>query len=938
MSSSAIDGDLDPQEVDAKFAHSTRRRLRRADESPPGLPPFMNPKRQKKKEILVDDDENHAKIRVLSGPNSSSIALSSATTPPPDPPPPTATPQRKKSAAQRHRESLADKISPQKQQELPPSASASAIAHQNHNGKDEEPLHEISNESDDDFELSSRQRKKRAVAPSPKSKRKRKSSVAIKGQLNLREMALKMKKTQQHSTDANSSPSSSQDLKSSLKSITPEEKEEIIEDEEIICEGKDNEYEKMKKNEEERKTKLQERMNRAWHEYYEPKSLNDVVIHPKKLSEILQWLRLSSTQLYQFHRQLNHSKQPQHRSDVHYLPSLLVLNGPSGCCKSSLIRAIAKSWKFTIFNWQEDEQTNEGDESGMVSGFGQAQALQAKLNHFQQFLFQSARYSSLSLSSSSANLSPPAASFSSSVPADVDTIPPSDRKLLVLDSFPTTPSPSLSSLLSLLSSSLPTSRFPLLILLSDEREDSGGAEKVLGNLLSDPRVTQISMNPVPQTVVKKVLNQIALKEKIEAKSEMIDQIAQGCMGDLRNAIQSFQFASLTSSQPSRSSSSFSSASNSKKGSRIAYRKGSAIAAASSSLSFRDENLNLFHALGKILHGKAAHTQSAEENSAGDNSVESIIERSNLSAPLFLDFLQYNAHTFLQTKDSKRDDEKDRDRLEDLFQFYADASKAETISNMIFSNSFGDSISNIQESYATSIASRSFLLIRKHARDREQKKMKYEPIEINDSEFNGMSVSSASSSSSTISRKGSSAPAVSAFALRGSPYSRLMRAAQEVSADIRPSLFYDSSLTHSLGPSSMNFYSLSKSLLFTEFLPLLAIHFNCSLFNPLAFPSPPSASSISSSSSSSASSSRLQRILQTLTDYSHVKKPRVYEVYSMARIVARVDKKNEWEEREEIFREAATVSLRNVGKSKEEKHDEKGEDGSEVVDDIEDFEN
>jgi DNA polymerase III delta prime subunit len=142
------------------------------------------------------------------------------------------------------------------------------------------------------------------------------------------------------------------------------------------------------------------------------------------------------------------------------------------------------------------------------------------------------------------------------------------------------------------------------------------------------------MNPIAPTRVLKVLRSILQAENKRLNQDVLMQIADGCGGDLRAAIITLQ-AIACSPTPrdciapfSNSSSSSSSSSSSKrKPSSRRSKKSTDQAAASATSSvtttttntlatkardigFRDQNYQVFHALGKIFYNKRMLSSSA----------------------------------------------------------------------------------------------------------------------------------------------------------------------------------------------------------------------------------------------------------------------------------------------------------------------------------------
>eukprot|EP00126_Sphaerothecum_destruens_P006433 Sdes_comp19348_c0_seq1m10576 len=118
-----------------------------------------------------------------------------------------------------------------------------------------------------------------------------------------------------------------------------------------------------------------------WVEKYSPLNLSELCVHAKKISEIRTALNESFDK---FSASLSTS-----------FPKIFLLSGPSGSCKSALVKVLSREDGFEILEWinpvHESEWKQKGDKSE-AKFFMRSESLFEK---FTKFLFQSEKYESI---------------------------------------------------------------------------------------------------------------------------------------------------------------------------------------------------------------------------------------------------------------------------------------------------------------------------------------------------------------------------------------------------------------------------------------------------------------------------------------------------------------------------------------------------------------
>ena len=300
------------------------------------------------------------------------------------------------------------------------------------------------------------------------------------------------------------------------------------------------------------------------------------------------------------------------------------------------------------------------ESSSLVNAYSDMQPRrQTRMEAFRSFLLRSQRYSSLG---------------------------GSDRRLLLLEELPYFGKPELRRQFeSIFLSFLRSSRFLLVLVLTEAREQDNSLQKTLGSdILGHPAVAHIKVNPVTSRALTTALTSIArfvymsryqgfpcfffflffsyhsvhprasalstsppltpsllfgkrnLKyyraEGVVSKNVDIPAIVKQARGDIRNAIHSLQFASVQASRAGGDSSSGEDGDSS---------DDEGVMGPPAPVSGRDRSLSLFHSLGKVFHAK------------DEVVAEDVMANQELSPSLFLDYLHENYIPYMPQMDVER---------------------------------------------------------------------------------------------------------------------------------------------------------------------------------------------------------------------------------------------------------------------------------------------
>jgi cell cycle checkpoint protein len=324
--------------------------------------------------------------------------------------------------------------------------------------------------------------------------------------------------------------------------------------------------------------------HRPWADRYGPGSLDELVVHKKKVADVQHWL--------------------QGRRDGANPQRLLVLKGPAGSGKTTTVALISRELGLRTIPWHNPAVSETGANNTI--------ALQ-----FDEFLNRGGQFGSLEF--------------------DHTTTPTVDvgHRVLVIEEFPATLTGSSnvlhsfrSVILQFLARSTSSTAFrgrqtttetpPAVVVIISETllssstalADSFTAHRLLGpEILNHPYVTVMDFNPVAPTFVTKALDLVMKKEARNSRRRrmpgpaVIQKLAE--VGDVRSAVNSLEFLCLRGGDDSGWSGTVA-ATRAKKGAAKEKKGASLTEMETNSLCLvgpRETTLDMFHATGKVVYNK-----------------------------------------------------------------------------------------------------------------------------------------------------------------------------------------------------------------------------------------------------------------------------------------------------------------------------------------------
>ncbi|KAJ7449259.1 Rad17 cell cycle checkpoint protein-domain-containing protein [Mycena latifolia] len=340
--------------------------------------------------------------------------------------------------------------------------------------------------------------------------------------------------------------------------------------------------------------------DRLWVDIYEPTTETELAVHVKKVQDVRRWLDEAlvggpSGKLRKYRR-------------------ILALTGPAGTAKTATIRVLARELDCEILEWRnamgESSSNGFGDDSPSYDPDHES-----PFSKFETFLTRASTCQSIfgdaQVPQSTAKSSPSPSESSSHSTAR-------KRQILLLEDLPnilhTNTQARFHAALQALVAAPAANPVPVVIIVSDagmrgeasdERLASGAWGKdrdgvldirtVLSkDLLHGPYVTQIGFNPIAPTLMKKAL-QSMLTTHFSSKSsgsapskEMLDIVVETSNGDIRSAIMALQFSCVVEMPGAKGR---------KK------QTGSSTKLVLEAVTRREQALELFHFMGRVLYNK-----------------------------------------------------------------------------------------------------------------------------------------------------------------------------------------------------------------------------------------------------------------------------------------------------------------------------------------------
>lgn len=295
-----------------------------------------------------------------------------------------------------------------------------------------------------------------------------------------------------------------------------------------------------------------------WIDSFEPKTIDDLAVHAKKIQEVQDWL--------------SHCDVLKKRK----LPAQIgLITGPAGSGKTATIKVLAKVMKYQLVEWinpiDSDNITTLGDQDNPYA--------QSQVELFKSFLFRSSRYKSV-----------------------LESI---DKRLILVEDFPNCFIKDSTGFNDVLEDYLKYGKSALVFVVTDSKSKK---LNISYNLFSDPvkaqfQINHISFNPVSTTLMKKALKRICTLMASECfrklykvpSVDLIDSIGTAAQGDLRNALVNLHFGSLKGAPNLRTDTLKTSSQSKSKTKNKPQKKLSSVG--------RDETITLMHALGRVFNPK-----------------------------------------------------------------------------------------------------------------------------------------------------------------------------------------------------------------------------------------------------------------------------------------------------------------------------------------------
>ncbi|KKY37052.1 putative cell cycle checkpoint protein rad17 [Diaporthe ampelina] len=328
---------------------------------------------------------------------------------------------------------------------------------------------------------------------------------------------------------------------------------------------------------------------RPWSERFGPLSLDELVVHKKKVADVRKWLDdVLSGRMRQ---------------------RLLVLKGSAGTGKTTTIQLLAKELGFEILEWR-----NPTGSAGTTQGYQSASA------QFEEFMGRGGKFGQLDLDDDN------------SAPSTVQGSQEVDQKRVILiEEFPNTFMRSGSALTSFrrtvlqcLANSTPLlaafgqhgpsePMIPMVMIISETlltttsaTADSFTAHRLLGpEILRHPGTGVIEYNDVAPTLLVKALELVVKKEaRISGRRRtpgplVLKRLAE--IGDVRSAISSLEFLCLKGDGDADWGSKVAFTKTKKASKDQVLTKGEQESL--ELISQREASLGIFHAVGKVVYNK-----------------------------------------------------------------------------------------------------------------------------------------------------------------------------------------------------------------------------------------------------------------------------------------------------------------------------------------------
>lgn len=336
---------------------------------------------------------------------------------------------------------------------------------------------------------------------------------------------------------------------------------------------------------------VRENSSSTWLDKYQPKTIDELVIHPKKVKEIEDWFCKHQTNQRE---------------------KYLILVGPCGCGKTVSLRAVARKFDLDVTEW-----VTPLDRDFNADLHGDEQTYQSAAEVFEQFLTRASRYPSL--------------------------LSVQKSKIILVKDFPNIFLQKPEIFHGILRKYSSMNTYPVAFVCNDDN--------LVRSLLPDfvrneCNMHTIKFNPVHCQAVLKALERVLnLERKFNPNANIpenidLEAVYQSSAGDLRSAILKLYFnvravdgvvgveSKVSQGRTVRTK---------QKGKRGAKSKNGDTKEATD----KDSNIDLFHLLGRVLYSNRQYTKDSGQEYRFVHNPNELVDTCSCQPSSFISFLQEN---------------------------------------------------------------------------------------------------------------------------------------------------------------------------------------------------------------------------------------------------------------------------------------------------------
>ena len=296
-------------------------------------------------------------------------------------------------------------------------------------------------------------------------------------------------------------------------------------------------------------------------EKYAPQTVAELTVPPKKLEALSAWLCDDG------------------------LPRTLLLEGPTGCAKSSVVRVLATERGYEVHEWTPPTPTLWSEHTHLASSFTEVE-YSSKVDEFVAFIARATKYAPLSFLMKS---------------TEQQT---KKKTVLLIRDIPSSDEAGRVRVLQSLRALACASQTPCCVILTEQQNDSGARGGDIVNrevraVMENAGAICVNLNSVTSAAMTKAVVRVCEAEGFDISQFDIQALVNAAHGDVRSAMQTLEFWCY-----GKQISHESVAQKAKvKRKREPKQAPTAEATARAHVSSRDQALGLFHALGKFLYNK-----------------------------------------------------------------------------------------------------------------------------------------------------------------------------------------------------------------------------------------------------------------------------------------------------------------------------------------------